>query len=245
MQMATPLLDLTGITVAADRRGEAAGLVAGIGLPSSDLVVPVAHRLGVWLPVVRAMTANSPFAGGADTGWASWDFVEAQRRALGRLAPPSHAGRVGDEAAEAVRSAAATLSQAMLPWYVRPVTGRPALLARAGDPGVTTADTDLVVALLRGAVAAMVSDVRAGHPAARYSAELIHQAHWDAARHGLTGPLTDPRLGKARPAWEMVDEFFSVASPGLMAAGDLDLALEGLARLRDQGTGADRQRRAG
>ena len=246
MRMTTPLVDLSGITVtvAGSPGGAcAAGLDVEVGLPAPELVVPVGERLKVWLPVVLAMTANSPFAGGTDTGWASWRFVEARRRALGHLAPGSRHGAVGDEAAAAVRAAGAVVSQAMLPSHVAPVAGRSAMRVRAGDLCATGADTVLVVALLRGVVAATVSDMRAGHAAVRYRAELIEEAYWDAARHGLNGTLTDPRLGRVRPAWEMVDEFFAIASPGLLAAGDLDLVLDGLTRLREQGTGADRQHR--
>jgi carboxylate-amine ligase len=71
---------------------------------------------------------------------------------------------------------------------------------------------------------------------------VLAAAHWRAARDGLTHTLLDVRLGRTRPAWELVSEFFAAVSPALLEAGDLDLVLPGLTRLRRGGDGASRQR---
>ena len=41
-----------------------------VGVPSRDLDVQVLARLRPWLAPLLAVTANSPIAGGHDTGWA-------------------------------------------------------------------------------------------------------------------------------------------------------------------------------
>ena len=46
-----------------------------VGVPSRDLGVQVLARLRPWLAPLLAVTANSPIAGGHDTGWASWRYV--------------------------------------------------------------------------------------------------------------------------------------------------------------------------
>ena len=46
-----------------------------VGVPSRDLGVQVLARLRPWLAALLAVTANSPVAGGRDTGWASWRYV--------------------------------------------------------------------------------------------------------------------------------------------------------------------------
>jgi len=43
-----------------------------IGVPSRELGVQVLSRLRPWLPQLLAVSANSPFALGRDTGWDSW-----------------------------------------------------------------------------------------------------------------------------------------------------------------------------
>ena len=46
-----------------------------VGVPSRDLGVQVLARLRPWLAPLLAVTANSPIAGGHETGWASWRYV--------------------------------------------------------------------------------------------------------------------------------------------------------------------------
>ncbi|WP_229076289.1 glutamate-cysteine ligase family protein [Actinoplanes sp. DH11] len=219
------------------------GLRVDVAVPDSRLAVDVCRRLRAWLPVIRALTANSPVAGGADTGYASWRFVRRQRDALGALGPRSRVAADPARMAVLVREAADAVSQALLGWHARPHPDRPAVQVDAGDVCLTTDDTILVTALVRAAVATAVQEAEAARSDALIHDHLIAEAHWQAARGGLTGDLTDPRLGRSRPAWELVDEFFATVTPGLSAPGDLDLVLSGLTRLRDDGNGAERQRR--
>ncbi|BAL89958.1 putative glutamate--cysteine ligase [Actinoplanes missouriensis 431] len=104
-------------------------------------------------------------------------------------------------------------------------------------------DAVLVTALIRAAVATTVSDILDRRPAPEVPDEAVAAAHRGAARDGLAGELLDLRLDRARPAWELVDEFFATVSPALLFSGDLDLVVGGLARLRHTGDGAARQRR--
>ncbi len=45
-----------------------------VGVPSRDLGVQVLARLRPWLAPLLAVSANSPIAGGHETGWASWRY---------------------------------------------------------------------------------------------------------------------------------------------------------------------------
>ena len=50
-----------------------------VGVPSRDLGVQVLARLRPWLAPLPAVTANSPIAGGRETGWASWRYAIQSR----------------------------------------------------------------------------------------------------------------------------------------------------------------------
>ena len=50
-----------------------------VGVPSREAGVQVLARLRPWLAPLLAVTANSPIAGGRDTGWASWRYVIQSR----------------------------------------------------------------------------------------------------------------------------------------------------------------------
>ena len=68
------------------------------GVPDRELAVQVCNRLRVWLPVIQALTANSPFYPGANTGHASWRSAGAggpgeRTSGIQRCCSAAHPGR--------------------------------------------------------------------------------------------------------------------------------------------------------
>jgi carboxylate-amine ligase len=214
-----------------------------VGVADRDLAVQVCNHLRVWLPVVQALGSNSPLYAGADTGHASWRSVQLTR--WPGVGPTPYLASVADydRTVAALTTAGIMLDDTMVYWYARPSARYPTVEIRVGDVCSTVDDTVLVAALIRALVATMIGDIRAGVPALEVPDCLVSAAHWRAAHDGLSGELVDLRLGGMRPAWDLVDELFATVSPALLRHGDLELVVTGLARLRLQGTGADRQRR--
>jgi YbdK family carboxylate-amine ligase len=213
-----------------------------VGVPDRELAVQVCNRLRAWLPVIQALTANSPFYAGADTAHASWRSVQLTR--WPGVGPTPVFDSVADydaTVAELVTSGI-MIDDAMVYWYARPSVTYPTVEVRVGDVCLTTDDTVLVAALVRALVATMIDDQRAGTPMLPVRDCVLSAAHWHAAHDGLDGTLMDPRGDGLRPAWEVVDDLLTTVSPALVRHGDADVVLTGLARLRRQGTGATRQR---
>lgn len=229
-----------GVTPVEARAELRCGMLVDVTVPGNDLVVDVCRRIRMWLPVIHALTANSPVAAGADTGYASWGFVAAQREALGKLVPPMRGTTDPEVVAGRVREAAGAVGRAMLGADVRPFPGRPAIRVDAGDVCLSVDDAILVTGLIRAAVATAVHEAQAGRSGVLMHEEFRAAADWGAARDGMGGTLIDLRLGTSRPAWELAGEFFATVTPGL--ASDLDLVLDGLDRMRADGNGAQRQR---
>ncbi|MEU4621870.1 glutamate--cysteine ligase [Actinoplanes sp. NPDC023801] len=232
----------------ADRYGPVAhdpavcGLHVHVGVADRELAVQVCNHLQVWLPVIRALTSNSPLFLGADTGHASWRSVQLLRwPSIGPTPYFSTLRDYGRTVAELV-SSRMVLDEASIYWYARLSPTYPTVEIRVGDVCTDVDDTVLVTALVRAAVATAINDIRAGLPAARPRDCLLDAANWRSAHDGLGGDLIDLRLGRPRPAWDLIDEFFATVSPALLESGDLELVLEGLNRLRDSGDGATRQR---
>ncbi|GAA3386599.1 carboxylate-amine ligase [Cryptosporangium minutisporangium] len=211
-----------------------------VGVPSRAAAIDVCRRIRPWLPVVQALAANSPLYLGADTGYASWRSVQLDR--WPSLGPIPHLESVDDydRAVAALVASGAMLDETMVLWHVRPSATYPTVEVRVADVCPTVDDTVLVAGLVRGLVATALGS---SSDAGRVPDHLLHAAHWNAARTGLTGTLLDPRDGRARPAWSLVDELVDTIGPELRRHGDLDVVTAQLERLRRDGTGADRQRR--
>ncbi|MGN9811514.1 carboxylate-amine ligase [Micromonospora sp. BQ11] len=214
-----------------------------VGLPDRELAVQVSNHLRPWLPVVQAITANSPLHDGRDTGHASWRSMQLER--WPSIGPTPHFESVADydETVSDLIAAGIMLDAAMVYWYARPSAAYPTVEVRVGDVCPTVDDTVLVAGLVRALVATMVDQVRAGVVAPRIRDCLVSAAHWRAAHDGLDGDLIDLRSGGAKPAWTLVDELFDTVTPALVRHGDLDYVRAQLARIHAEGNGATRQRR--
>ncbi len=214
-----------------------------VGVPDRDLAVRVCNRLRVWLPVVQAMTANSPLYAGADTGQASWRGVQLQRWPGLGPTPYFESAADYDATVADMVSSGVMLDDGMVNWYARPSNTYPTVEVRIGDVCLRARDTVLVAALVRALVATLIDDELAAVPVPRVRSCLVAAAHWRAAHEGLDGTLVDLRLGTSRPAWELVDELTATVSPALLRHGDVPTVVEHLTRLRREGTGSARQRR--
>jgi carboxylate-amine ligase len=219
------------------------GMHVHVGVPDRGLAVQVCNHLQVWLPVIQALTSNSPFFEGVDTGHSSWRSMQLRR--WPGLAPTPNFATAADydgTVAELI-ACGVLLDEAAAHWYARLSPSYPAVEIRVGDVCTDVDDAVLVTALIRAAVATALTDILDGRLAPRLPECVVTAAHWRAARDGLSDDLVDLRLRRTRPAWELVDEFFATVSPALLFSGDLNLVVDGLARLRHTGDGAARQRR--
>jgi carboxylate-amine ligase len=214
-----------------------------VGVPDRELAVQVCNHLRVWLPVIQALTVNSPLYEGTDTSHASWRSM--QLACWPNLGPTPYFDSADeyDRTVDLLIASDVMLDRAMVYWYARPSVTHSAVEVRAADVCPTVDDTVLIAGLIRALVATAIEDIRGGLSAPQVRDCLVSAAHWHAAHDGLDGTLIDLRLGSARPAWDLVDELFATVSPALLRHGDLHLALAELARVRWRGTGAARQRR--
>ncbi|MEV1132213.1 glutamate--cysteine ligase [Agromyces sp. NPDC049794] len=214
-----------------------------VGLPDRELAVQVSNHLRPWLPVVQAITANSPLHDGRDTGHASWRSMQLER--WPSIGPTPHFESVADYdgTVSDLIAAGIMLDAAMVYWYARPSAAYPTVEIRVGDVCPTVDDTVLVAGLVRALVATMADQVRDGVTAPRIRDCLVAAAHWRAAHDGLDGDLIDLRAGGTKPAWTLVDELVATVTPALVRHGDLGYVRGHLARVHAEGNGATRQRR--
>ena len=213
-----------------------------VGVPDRETAVQVGNHLRVWLPVVQAMSVNSPLHAGADTGHASWRAMQLDRWPTLGPAPWLESAADLDRTVALLVSSGMMLDERLVLWHARPSARYPTIEIRVADVCATADDTVLIAGLVRALVATALDDLAAGRPAPRVPGLAVRAAHWNAAHQGLGGTLLDPREGRPRPAWDLVDELVSTVRPALEQQGDQELTASLLARLRAGGTGAQRQR---
>ncbi|WP_371477752.1 glutamate--cysteine ligase [Kitasatospora sp. NBC_00315] len=220
------------------------GMHVHVGVPDREQGVAALNRIRPWLPVLVAMTVNSPFWGGRETGFAGWRTIHFDRwPASGQ--PPVFADAADYERrVTALEEAGLIRDRAGLYWHARLSERYPTIEVRAADVQLTVEEAELFAALTRAAVASALAEERRGAPLPRVQEEMLRAATWQAAHNGLGGDLVSPVDGRARPADAVVEEFLAYAAPGLADTGDGARVEVLLKDHRAAGTGAQRQRRA-
>lgn len=215
-----------------------------VAVPDEETAVRVCDHLRPWLPVLTALTANSPFARGRDTGFASWRSVVWSRWPV--AGPPPHFGSAGGYRAtcELLLASGAAHDLKMLYWDVRPSSHLPTVEVRVADVAATVDEAVLLAGLVRALVATALADLRRGLTAAPVPTEVLRAAQWRAARDGLEGHAFDVLSGRLVPARMLLDRLLHRVGDELAASGDSGLVRQLSAAVVRGGGGAARQRRA-
>ncbi|MBT2503439.1 glutamate--cysteine ligase [Curtobacterium sp. ISL-83] len=215
-----------------------------VGIDSPDEGIIALNGLRAWLPPLLALLGNSPYWRGADTGFASWRAVHMRRwTTVG--APPvfRDAGDYRDRIDRLVGIGGISDTK-MVWWVARLAEFHPTVEVRLADAQLDVDSTLLYAALVRALVDTAVQDARDGRAPLEVPPELLDAALWHAARDGVGGTLLDPRDGLMHPADDVVDALLAAVDDALTANGDREAVHRVVARIRLEGTGAQRQRQA-
>jgi carboxylate-amine ligase len=213
-----------------------------VHVPDAEVAVLVGNHLRPWLPLLVALSANSPFHDGGDTGYASWRAVIRSRFPC--LGPPPYVESVSDQRrlADAMADSEAMLDADTPYWDIRLNAKWSTLEIRSMDVNADLDDTVALAVLVRALVTAAATRVTSGDPGPRPRSELLRAAYWRAARDGWSGSGIDAMSGRILPAAIQVQRLVESVKPVLLAFGELDLVTAFVRRLNARGGGAERQR---
>src|SRR4051794_26540090 len=215
------------------------GMHVHVEVADDEEGVRVIDGLRPWLPLLTALSANSPYASGRDTGYVSWRQQVWSRWPTAGTAEPYGSAAEYHRVSDALIRLGAALDEGMLYYDARLSAAYPTVEIRVADTCTDLDDAVLVAALARALVETFA---RAADPAEVPRSDLLRAACWRAARYGLTGDLVHPVTWELVPAAEALRALADAVGPALKASGDTDLVDDGLARLAINGTGARRQR---
>ena len=213
------------------------GLHVHVGMPDPETAVAVANAMRHHLPLLAALTANSPFRDGADTGLAS------ARAAAVRSYPRFELPRAFRDFEDFTRVADQLIAAAGAPdytyiwWDVRPHPNLGTVEVRGMDIQARPEENAAIGALIQ-ALAAKEID-RPGAPG--LTREAIEESYFQAERYGLEARLMIDE-STAGPATDVARATLAEARPYAEDLGGAG-ALEEIDRILTDGNGADRQRR--
>ena len=220
------------------REAHVCGMHVHVEIEDEAEGIRVIDGIRPWLPVLTAISANSPYWEGRDTGYASW-----RSQVWGRWSSAGARESFGDldtyrEVSERTVAWGGAMDPAMLYFDARLSENFPTVELRVCDVCLEVEDAVLVAVLARALVATF-----ADRDAAPWRADLLRVAGWRAARSGIGGDLVHPvtrELAAPRVALEALAE---EVGPQLDLAGERRFVEDGFERLLARGNGAVRQRR--
>jgi glutamate---cysteine ligase / carboxylate-amine ligase len=217
------------------------GMHVHVDVSDDEEGVRIIDGLRPWLPLLTALTSNSPYAWGRDTGYASWRQQVWTRWPTAGTAEPYGSAAEYRRVRDTQIRVGAALDDGMLYYDARLSAAYPTVEIRVADTCTDVDDAVLAAALARALVETVAE---AADPGEAVRSDLLRAAWWRAARYGLAGDLVHPVTWGLVPAAEALRALAEAVGPALEAAGDTDLVDDGLSRLAIQGTGARRQRQA-
>ena len=197
------------------RRQAVCGLHVHVGMPSGDDCIHVLEGILPWLPLVLALSANSPYLAGEETGLAS-----ARAEVLAQLprasAPPVFASYAEWEAfVERYVELGLADDYTRFWWDVRPHPRFGTLEVRSPDQPTGLAVTAALVALLQ-ALCKTVLDAPPPEPANRGD---YAQNRWAALRFGPRAELIHPDGSRLVPVPELTRELLALVGPAAAELG--------------------------
>lgn len=235
------MMDRYGVTAS---RTLVCGCHVHVAIESRAEGVAVLDRIRVWLPVLLALSANSPYFDGADTGHASYRFVVwHQWQSAG---PTDVFGTVEayDRFERLLVDTGVILDKGMLYLDARLSRKQPTVEVRVADVCLDARDAAVLAALVRALVDTAAAEWRAGLEPPVLPSAALRLAEWQAALTGVTGRLPHPLSGRADTAATAVEALLVHAQAALEANGDAVAVRRGVARILATGGGAARQRAA-
>ena len=224
------------------------GMHVHVAVPSRAAGVDVLNRLRPRLHILLALSANSPFWRGRDSGFASWRAVHAQRWPVEGPPPLFDGLEDYERRVETLLDSGVIMDRAMLYWHARVSDRYPTVEVRVTDVALDAATAVRCASLARALVAQALSEGLLGLPVPRPAPDAVRAAAWQAAHLGLGDGLLDltqsgGRQPRLRPAPELVLEVAEAACASLPPA-ERDATLSGVQLVLDAGGGAQRQRAA-
>jgi len=215
-----------------------------VGIADREAAVQVMNRVRPWIFPLLALSANSPFWLGHDTGFASY-----RTEIFGRFptagTPLPFASRAEYDALVADLVATGSIEDASkIYWDVRPSSHVETIEFRIADVAATIDETVMLAGLSRALARACHEAALRGDPVEPARPEFLQLAKFRATRYGMAGELIDVATRRSVPAAEAVATFLAFLRPTLEAAGEWDEVSALVRRTIESGTGAERQRAA-
>jgi carboxylate-amine ligase len=226
------------------RRMNVYGLHVHIGVKSGELALKISNALVRYLPHLLALSANSPFWQGIDTGMQSSRINIMESFPLAGIPHTFNHWGEFEHYCETLGNAGAIRSIKDLYWFIRPNLEYGTIEFRICDALSTLNETMALVALIQSLVVFAGKTIETNPNEWEWSKEqqwVAPENQWNAARDGLEGIITTDSDGQRQKISESILQLVERLSPTARSLNCFE-ELQYINSIVANGNGAQRQR---
>jgi carboxylate-amine ligase len=202
------------------RRNNTFSMHVHAGIRGADRAIAVCDRLREVLPELLAISANSPFLDGFDSGLAS-SRSQIFTKSFPRCGIPEPFGdwtTYGDHIDLLVRTRS-IVEHTQLWWSVRPHHAYGTVELRICDAQSSAEESTALAGLAAACIAQAAIDHDEGAAPPLAPQRLVDENLWRAIRYGLDGRMIDLERGEEFPAAALPDRLLAWTAPARTALG--------------------------
>ncbi len=218
------------------------GLHVHIGVEDRETAIQIMNGARYFLPHLLAISSNSPFWQGMETGLKSYRCKVFDKFPRTNIPDIYHSWSEFENYVDLLIKTNCIDDAKKIWWDIRPHPHYPTLEFRVCDMPMRLDESIAIAALCQAIIAKLYKIHEKNQSFRHYSRALIMENKWRAARYGLDGKLIDFGKQTEVPERELIGEVLEFINDVVDDLGSRDEIMY-LHRILNHGTGADRQLR--
>lgn len=216
------------------------GMHVHIGIENRETQIQIMNELRYFLPHILALTVNSPFWTGYETGLKSYRSKVFERFPRTNIPDTFQSWGEYEAYVDLLIKTGCIDNPKRIWWDVRPHPNFPTLEIRICDLPMTMDETVAIAALIQAVAAKLFALYRKNLSFRVYSRALIMENKWRAVRYGLDGKLIDFGKQKEKSTRDLIRELLVFVDDVVDDLGSRD-RINYINDILENGTGAARQ----
>src|SRR5579885_534334 len=218
------------------------GLHVHVGVEDHETAIQIMNGARYFLPHILALSTNSPFWLGMDTGLRSYRCKVFDKFPRTQIPDLYQSWSEFENYVTLLIKTKCIDNAKKIWWDIRPHPHFPTLEFRICDIPMRVDETIAIAAICQAVIAKLYKLHERNLAFRHYSRALIMENKWRAARYGLDGKLIDFGKQMEVPVRHLIGEILEMIAPEAEELGSTE-ELGYVWRMLEQGTGADRQLR--
>jgi carboxylate-amine ligase len=218
------------------------GLHVHIGVEDRETAIQIMNGARYFLPHILALSTNSPFWMGMDTGLRSYRCKVFDKFPRTNIPDVYSSWSEFENYVDLLIRTKCIDNAKKIWWDIRPHPHFPTLEFRICDMPMRLDETIAIAALCQAVIAKLYKLHEQNLSFRHYSRSLIMENKWRAARYGLEGKLIDFGKQQEVPVRQLIGEIRDFVSDVVEELGSQQ-EMAYIDRILEEGSGADRQLR--